>query len=154
MMLAEFTATVAGVGKLKPAPGTWGSAAALLIGWIIIYFFAIAGLSVGIIIATIIGTWAAGAFEQSSGAHDASEVVIDEVAGQWIALLPVAYFGLSWIGWLTAFALFRLFDIWKPGPIGLLDKHCTGGFGTMIDDIAAGTIAAFIIALPFWLEIL
>jgi phosphatidylglycerophosphatase A len=154
MTLARFIATVAYVGTLKPAPGTWGSAVAMPFGWLIARSFGLVGLAVAIVLVSILGVWAASAYEQASGAHDPAEVVIDEVAGQWIALLPVVYFGGHWLGWLAAFAAFRLFDIWKPGPIGKLDRNFQGGFGTMIDDIAAGACAALLLGLIFWLEIL
>ncbi len=154
MTVARFIATVAYVGTLKPAPGTWGSAAAMPFGWLIANSFGLVGLSVAIILVSIIGVWASSDYERTSGAHDPAEVVIDEIAGQWIALLPVIYFGAPWYGWFAAFVAFRLFDIWKPGPIGQLDKNFKGGVGTMIDDIAAGACASLLLSLIFWLEIL
>jgi phosphatidylglycerophosphatase A len=82
--------------------------------------------------------------------HDPSEVVVDEVVGQWIALWPLS-FGLwhagadSWVfpypGWLTAFVLFRLFDVLKPGPVGWADRR-GDALGVMLDDVIAGLIAA------------
>jgi phosphatidylglycerophosphatase A len=106
------------------------------------------GLLVGVALVVALGTWAADAHEGETGDHDASEVVIDEVAGQWIALLPVAHLDtMPWWTWLIAFALFRLFDIWKPGPIGRLDRSFEGGAGTMADDVAAGLLAALVLAL-------
>jgi phosphatidylglycerophosphatase A len=86
--------------------------------------------------------------------HDPSEVVIDEVAGQWIALLPVligaSHAGVDalalWPGWLVAFFGFRFFDILKPGPIGWADQR-GDALGVMLDDIIAGVAAALTVGL-------
>ena len=87
--------------------------------------------------------------------HDPSEIVVDELVGQWIALLPLSYAAWSmginilamWPGWIAAFALFRLFDIWKPGPIGWADRR-GDALGVMLDDVIAGFFAALgVIAL-------
>jgi len=66
--------------------------------------------------------------------------VVDEIVGQWLAFLPVANFDLLWF--VTAFALFRLFDVLKPWPIRVLDRRIKGGFGVMLDDVLAGIFAA------------
>ncbi|MFK7881962.1 phosphatidylglycerophosphatase A, partial [Roseobacter sp.] len=78
-----------------------------------------------------------------------SEIVVDELVGQWIALLPLSYAAWSmgidildmWPGWITAFALFRLFDILKPGPVGWADRR-GDPLGVMLDDVIAGVFAA------------
>ena len=141
--LSFWWATVAGVGLLKPAPGTWGSLAALLLGYGLIEAgISAAWLVVVVILLTLASVRAIDTIEAKSGIHDAPEIVIDEVAGQWLALLPLFYFQPTLIGYGLAFLLFRLFDIWKPWPIGPLDKKVSGGFGVMIDDIVAGLIAA------------
>ena len=130
-------ATLGPVGRIRPAPGTWGSAAALLPAAAL----ALGGnwlLEVGVVIACIIGVKAADIYEAHSGKKDASEVVIDELAGQWIALLVVP---LDWRWWLAAFVLFRLFDIVKPGPVRMAER-LHGGLGVMADDVVAGVLAA------------
>jgi len=130
-------ATLGPVGRIRPAPGTWGSAAALLPAAAL----ALGGnwlLEVGVVIACIIGVKAADMYEAHSGKKDASEVVIDELAGQWIALLVVP---LDWRWWLAAFVLFRLFDIVKPGPVRMAER-LPGGLGVMADDVVAGVLAA------------
>ncbi|MCW9044778.1 MAG: phosphatidylglycerophosphatase A, partial [Alphaproteobacteria bacterium] len=85
--------------------------------------------------------------EQASTKHDPGEIVIDEVAGQWLSLFPVSYFlgQADIIGVIAAFILFRIFDILKPWPIRLLDSKVGGGFGVMVDDIGAGIVAAIIL---------
>ena len=141
-------ATLGPVGRIRPAPGTWGSAAALLPAAAL----ALGGnwlLEVGVVIACIIGVKAADNYEAHSGKKDASEVVIDELAGQWIALLVVP---LDWRWWLAAFVLFRLFDIVKPWPINRLDKRVGGGLGIMLDDLVAGVMAALVLlAVRQWI---
>lgn len=133
--------TFFGAGLLKPAPGTWGSLAGLLVGIVFIQIAGLATFLAAIIGITIIGTLSIDRVERESGIHDAPEIVIDEVAGMWIALLPFYYSPATWWGFGLAFALFRFFDIIKPWPIGWLDKKVSGGFGVMIDDIIAGVFA-------------
>ena len=102
-----------------------------------------------------LGWWATQSYTQLHKNHDPSEVIIDEVAGQWIALLPLAvgatHAGASlfalWPGWVAAFLLFRLFDIWKPSIIGWADRR-SDAIGVMLDDCFAGLFAALsVIAL-------
>ena len=138
-------ATLGPVGRLRPAPGTWGSVAALLMG----IGLASAGswiLEIGVVIVCIIGVVASQRYELATGRKDASEVVIDEVAGQWIALLVVP---LQWQWVLAAFALFRLFDIMKPGPVRMAEA-LPGGWGVMADDIVAGVLAAACLLTAQW----
>jgi len=130
-------ATLGPVGHMRPGPGTWGSAAALLPAAAL----ALIGdwsLEIATLLVCILGTRAASVYEAATGRKDAKEIVIDEVAGQWIALLVVP---LDWRWWLAAFCLFRLFDIFKPGPVRMAERF-PGGAGVMADDIVAGTLAA------------
>lgn len=130
-------ATLGPVGRIRPAPGTWGSLAALLPA----AGMAMAGdwlLEIGVVVACIIGVKAADIYEAHSGKKDASEVVIDELAGQWIALLVIPF---DWRWWVTAFLLFRLFDIAKPGPVKMAER-LPGGIGVMADDVVAGVLVA------------
>ena len=138
-------ATVGPVGKTRPAPGSWGSLFGVVTG------FGLASLSSGlleiaILLAIIFGTIAANHHQSETGSKDASEVVIDEVAGQWIALLVIP---LDWRWALAAFVLFRLFDITKIGPIGMVEKW-PGGVGVMADDVIAGVFAALCLWLAQW----
>ena len=135
-------ATLGPVGRIRPAPGTWGSLAALLPA----AGMAMAGdwlLEIGVVVACIIGVKAADIYEAHSGKKDASEVVIDELAGQWIALLVIPF---DWRWWLTAFLLFRLFDIAKPGPVKMAER-LPGGIGVMADDVVAGVLVATLLVV-------
>ncbi len=147
--LARLIGTVLYVGYLRPASGTWGSLAALPMIWLI---WAIGGLwlcLIAIPVAFVKGLWATKVMTSEGEDHDPSEIVIDEVVGQWIALLPVligAYVTGSavtalWPGWIAAFLLFRLFDIWKPWLVGWADRQ-GDAMGVMLDDVIAGVFAA------------
>ena len=145
--LAVWVAIGFGSGLIRPAPGTWGSLAALGAGaalWACVGPLALYGAAIA---ASLIGIWAAARYQQLTGRHDASEVVIDEFAGQWLALaaLPLAGAALTLQGAAAAFILFRLFDIWKPGPIGWADARLPGGLGVMADDVLAGLLAGGIL---------
>jgi phosphatidylglycerophosphatase A len=149
MTLVSLIATVGGVGHLRPAPGTWGSLAGLVLGWALASITGWIGLLIGTVIVFYVGRWATDMVTRGTDNHDPSEVVVDEVAGQWVALLPVAI-GASmsnsalldlWPGWIAAFALFRLFDIKKPWIVGHYDRMDTP-HGVMMDDICAGAMAA------------
>ena len=145
----KLIATFFGVGLLKPAPGTWGSLAALPLFWMT---YEVTGL-IGIFLISgatfYFGLKATENYSKQTQSHDASEVVVDEVLGQFIALLPVAFgatiMGVAierlWPGWLAAFVLFRVFDIFKPGIIGRFDKGTTA-LSVMLDDVCAGFFAA------------
>ncbi len=97
-----------------------------------------------VLLALVAGVWAAGVMETMTGSHDPSEIVIDEVAGMWLALIGIP---VTWPGMLAAFLLFRLFDVWKPGPINRL-QNLPGGWGVMMDDVAAGALAGGLVVLP------
>lgn len=136
-------ATFFGSGLLKPAPGTWGSVAALLLwaayAWVArpSAFALNAVLVIGIVIVIALGVPAATIAERESGGHDPGFVVIDEVAGQWIALLGCPG---DWSHALICLVLFRLFDITKPPPARQLER-LPAGWGIVFDDVAAGLYA-------------
>ena len=95
-----------------------------------------------------IGCWAAQVYDNADASHDASAIVIDEVAGQWLVLLVAPFTPL---GFLSAFLLFRLFDIVKPWPVGWIDKNVSGGFGVMLDDVGAAIFAAVVLWFAVWI---
>ena len=151
--MSKLIATFFYVGLLRPAPGTWGSAAAIPVGYLIHVFGGFPALMAATLGVFFIGWWATIQETRGKDNHDPSEIVIDEVAGQWIALLPLS-FGMwhagmdPWLfpypGWIGAFLMFRLFDIWKPGPVGWADRKETA-FGVMFDDVIAGVMAAIVV---------
>lgn len=146
---ARLIATMMGVGYIRPAPGTWGSLVALPWGWLLHVLGGFPLLLLGVVVGFAKGWWATAVMTKDSADHDPSEIVVDEVVGQWIALLPLSYAAWSmgvnilamWPGWIAAFLLFRLFDILKPGPIGWADRR-GDALGVMLDDVIAGVFAA------------
>lgn len=135
MNLASWIASGLGIGRFPVAPGTAASLAAAVIGGLLLRFYPPLLLSFSIA-ATLGGLWAVQATEAQD---DPGWIVVDEFAGQWIAMLGLAHF--SWVGVAAAFVLFRLLDILKPGPVGWADRQ-HGAFGVMADDVMAGLIAA------------
>jgi phosphatidylglycerophosphatase A len=136
-------ATFFGSGLLKPGPGTWGSVAALLL-WAALAMGAHApastvmwALIAGIVLTIALGVPAATIAARESGRKDPGFVVIDEVTGQWIALLGSP---ADWKHGLIALVLFRLFDITKPPPARQLEA-LPEGWGIVFDDVAAGLYA-------------
>jgi len=149
MRLSHLVATVGCVGHLRPAPGTWGSLVALPLAWLLHLAAGPWLLGLGIVAAFVTGVRATALETAGKADHDPSEIVIDEAVGQWVAVLPVSIgaalagvpLAALWPGWVTAFVLFRLFDIWKPGPVGRADRRCDA-LGVMLDDVIAGLFAA------------
>lgn len=150
--MSRLITTVFGLGFLKPAPGTWASLAAVLAGVLIWRVAGFPGLLFATFAVTLAGFWACA--QDLLPDEDPAEVVVDEVAGQWLALLfpAAAFWSIGWAGWLpwpaplAAFALFRLFDIWKPGPVGWADRRGTPA-GVMLDDLIAGVMAGVSVLL-------
>ncbi len=150
-----WVATAGGIGYAPGAPGTFGSAAALVL------FLGLAGLSLPVYLLTVaalscLGVWASDEAERFFANHDDGRIVIDEVAGQLLALTPLLVWrpaggpGWAWAwttGLVTAFVAFRVFDIWKPGPVGWAQDHFPGGLGVMADDLLAGVLAGIVVAL-------
>lgn len=138
------------VGLLRPAPGTWGSAAAIVTGLLIDHLLGFPMLVLATLAVTALGFWACDRALRDRPGEDPGEIVIDEVAGQWLALLfPAAAFwsrGMEgwWLsaypGWVAAFLFFRLFDIWKPWLVGRADRRGDAP-GVMLDDLWAGLFA-------------
>ena len=146
-MIAMIT-TVFGIGRLRPGPGTWASAAAVLLA--VLTYESGGGLLIplGAVLAALIGFWAVPQALRMTADEDPSEIVIDEVAGQWLALsftvIPLWRHGISildaWPAFVVPFLLFRLFDIWKPWLVGRADRQ-GGAVGVMLDDLWAGLFA-------------
>lgn len=140
-------ATWFGCGLVPKAPGTWGSLGAIPPALALFYYGGLDVFIAGLLLVGGAGYYAARAFEKLSGEHDSKMIVIDEVAGQWIALLPVFLWpGPAWFSIPLAFALFRFFDILKPGPVGWVDKNVLGAAGVMGDDVLAGLLAGLLLS--------
>jgi phosphatidylglycerophosphatase A len=131
-----------GAGLAPKAPGTAGTVVGLLffalLCWLPWQAYAVATL-----LLFVFGCWVCGESARLLGVHDYGGIVFDEIVGFLIAALPLMLWppasAFGWLGGLVAaFALFRLFDVWKPWPIRLLDRHVHGGFGIMVDDALAG----------------
>lgn len=139
--MASFARNIAtgfGLGHLRGPQGTWASAAALVPGAALLALSPWA-LAAGALVASLAGLWAV---RQVNAKDDPGWVVVDEIAGQWIALLPLG--AVSWQGLLMGFVLFRIADVAKPGPIARVDRR-RDALGVMGDDILAGALAAAIL---------
>lgn len=144
---AVLLVTGFGSGLLRPAPGTWGSALALIVWW-----WALAGLPwptqlAAAAVLFAVGTWLTDRVGRRYGVHDDPRIVVDEFVGLWIALLaapPV------WWAAVLGFLLFRLFDIAKPWPIRWADRRVPGALGVMLDDVLAGIAALVVLQAVLW----
>lgn len=136
--LARWIATCGGAGNLKPAPGTWGTLAGSIVA-IAVQMIAGPPATLGLAALLLVaGTWAAGVYAREVGIADPSEVVIDEAGAMALvlALVPFQVWSVA-----LSFALFRLFDIWKPWPVSLAEQRLKGAAGIMADDYVAGAMA-------------
>jgi phosphatidylglycerophosphatase A len=138
---ATLVATFFGTGRLKPGPGTWGSVATAIVWALASSRIPVGNRTWAAIVAaaavTLIGIPAATRTARASGVKDPQFVVIDEVAGQLVALIAVP---LAWKTFLAGLILFRVFDIWKPFPIRRLER-LPEGTGIVVDDLGAGLYA-------------
>ncbi|MEN3330411.1 MAG: phosphatidylglycerophosphatase [Acidobacteriota bacterium] len=135
-----------GVGYLPVAPGTFGSLVGVGIFWLLVRANPVV-IIVAILAVTFAGIWAGSRVEQVSGRKDPGKVVVDEVAGQMIALLPLTIFARwSIVTVIVSFILFRFFDIVKPYPANRL-QDLDGGMGIMFDDLVAGVYGAIVVSI-------
>lgn len=142
----HFLALGFGSGLIKPAPGTWGTLSAVPLYYLLMQFMNSASISyfVVILLSFVVGIYLCGKTATDVGVHDHGAIVWDEIVG---FLITMALVPLSWVNIVAGFVLFRIFDIIKPWPIKLLDKHVHGGFGIMIDDVLAGVFAWILLYL-------
>jgi len=140
---ASLIATGLGIGNIPIASGSWASLAVLPAGWLIATHFGALWLIAAGAIALLAGLWASARYCNASGEKDPSRVVIDEVAGQFLALAPIAV--PDPVTYAVAFFTFRIFDIFKPWPAGWCDRELPGAPGVMFDDIIAGVYAAIVV---------
>jgi phosphatidylglycerophosphatase A len=151
---AWIVGTFFGIGDLKPGPGTWASAATALLWWalatkVLVSHRWIACIVLSLLV-TIIGIRASTIVSRESGIHDPGFVVIDEVAGQLIAMIAVP---AVWKYLLLSLILFRVFDITKPPPLRRLER-LPEGTGIMVDDVGAGIYALMLMQVAVHLKVL
>lgn len=142
----HFLAFGFGSGLAPVAPGTFGTLAAIPL------YLLMQGLSLPLYliitaIVCVVGIWICGKSSEILGVHDHSGIVWDEFAGYFVTMIAAPP---GWLWIVIGFGLFRLFDIWKPWPISVLDKKVHGGFGIMVDDILAGVFALISLQLIYY----
>ena len=135
------------VGKIKFAPGTFGTLAGLVAGFFVLYYLQIQTLFLASILLFIASISIINDYENTSKTHDDKSIVIDEVAGIWLALSLGAWACNSYLNLALCFVFFRLFDIFKPSIIGRVDKNVKGGLGVMLDDMLAGLFAGLLASI-------
>jgi len=143
---ARWLATCFGCGYAPKAPGTAGSAAALIIAWLLVRYAGWQPWQLGMLAAAALwpAVWAAGRMAQHAQQRDPRVVVVDEVVGQWVALAGATRLE-GWI-WPAGFLLFRIFDIVKPVPVRQAEAW-PGGAGIVADDVIAGLYVALVLRL-------
>ena len=141
----HLLATLGGIGMVPIAPGTFGSVVAWLIFVYLSHFVSLINMIILTISFCILSIWICNQASKNLENKDHKSIVIDELVGMWIALLPVLFIANSQsertVYALAALIFFRLFDILKPFPISYFDKNYKNGFGIVIDDVISGLIA-------------
>ena len=141
----HFAATLGGIGMVPIAPGTFGSITAWIIFVYLSHFISMINMLILTILFFILSIWICSEASKDLENKDHKSIVIDELVGMWIALLPVLVIANSQyertVYALAALVLFRLFDILKPFPISYFDRNYKNGFGIVIDDVISGLIA-------------
>jgi len=137
--MRKFFLTVGYSGLSPKAPGTVGSFVSLIFAIFLLQYLHVSTIFLLALLISVIAVKHIDIYEQEVGAHDGKEIVIDELAGMWIALSISGATAQNWlIPAILSFIFFRLFDIWKPSIIGRIDQNVKGGWGVMGDDLLAG----------------
>ncbi|MGF7453971.1 phosphatidylglycerophosphatase A family protein [Pasteurella bettyae] len=139
----HFFALGLGSGLLHPAPGTWGSFVAVIIGAFLLSFMGNTAFLIFTVASFFIGIYFCQKTSDDMGVHDHGAIVWDEFVAVWLVLLTVP--AINWQWCLIAFVIFRLFDILKPFPIRYFDNKLESGFGIMIDDVLAAIYSIMVI---------
>ena len=154
MTLQKLFLTFGGAGLSPKAPGTVGTLASLPVGVAVLYSFGMETLFMLTLAITVTGIFEINKYEKLTGEHDQQEIVIDEAAGMWLALMiaistaaTMTYPYAEVLAIVLSFAAFRLFDIWKPSTIGWIDREIKGGLGVMLDDVLAGIAGGLLTVL-------
>lgn len=138
-------------GLSPKAPGTMGSIVALILGMFILNYLNPTTLFLLAILISVIAIKEIDIYEKEMGEHDSKEIVIDELAGMWIAMSVAGVSADSYLLAFLAFLFFRIFDIVKPSIIGKIDEKVEGGMGVMGDDIVAGFFGGLSAAFCYYL---
>jgi len=141
--LSASIATLFGLGRVRTAPGTIASLVALPLSFVLATYGGRASVLFAAVFITALGGWACEHYVRQTGTKDPPECVVDELAGQ---LLALSFAPRGILAYVLAFVLFRALDIWKPGPIAAAEK-LPGGLGVMADDVLAGLLAGLLVAV-------
>lgn len=144
----HFLAVGFGSGLIHPAPGTWGTLAGLISGWLLLHWLPLSVFYILIVCSFLLGCYLCAKTAQDMQVHDHGAIVWDEIVAIWLVLATLPSLSLPWC--LAAFLLFRLFDILKPMPIRYFDRKLHTGFGIMFDDLLAALYAILLILLYQW----
>ena len=139
----HFIATLGGIGTIPLAPGTFGSAFAL---FLFIYLSHYTNMLIISLVVIVFSIWICSQASKYLKDRDHKSIVIDELSGMWLSLLPALFLTSQETRTfyaLVVFIFFRLFDVWKPFPISYIDKNYKNGFGIVLDDLLAGVLAIF-----------
>lgn len=136
---AHIACTWFGCGLLPVAPGTWGSAVALPFAWGLAHWGGWEAVLAASLLCAVVGWWASAIYVRRTASDDPTEIVIDEVAGQWLVLAAVPPEPLLYV---IGFVVFRVLDITKPWPARWADRNIHGGLGVMLDDMLAAAYGA------------
>lgn len=147
----HFTAFGFGAGLVPKAPGTFGTLVGIPV-WLLLAPLPTMQFAAALALLTVFGCWVCGASARRLGVHDYGGIVFDEIVGYVVTCIPLrgatGHNAAEQTIWLAvAFVAFRIFDIWKPRPIGTLDERVHGGVGIMLDDLIAGLYAALSLML-------
>ncbi|OOS02059.1 phosphatidylglycerophosphatase A [Canicola haemoglobinophilus] len=135
----HFLALGLGSGLIRPAPGTWGTLAGLIVGWLLLQVMSAFSFAITTALCFLLGCYLCQKTADDMGVHDHGSIVWDEFVGIFIVLLAIPDLSLLWCS--IAFITFRFFDILKPYPIRYFDHKLESGFGIMLDDVLAAMYA-------------
>ena len=146
----KFFLTVFYSGLSPKAPGTVGSFVSLILGLFLLQYLTLTTFFLITLLISVVAVKQINVYETSTGEHDSKEIVIDELSGMWITLCVAGISNENIIFMaIFGFIYFRLFDIWKPSLIGMIDRKVEGGWGVMGDDMLAGVFAGICTALTY-----
>lgn len=143
--IIELLATGFYIGKLPKAPGTFGTLVGVPIAWLLMQLPIVAYMLICVVL-IFLAIWVAELYERMKGGHDMGEIVIDEIVGY---VITMTWLPISWQSFVAGFIVFRFFDIVKPPPISKLDERVKGGFGTILDDVAAGLASNVVLQIVY-----